>query len=91
MTPIEKAKWLVEFYGAVAAGKTVQESFSGKWRDCATSGLVGPDMCSNLDFWRIKPEPRRKWEINGHETYEEKKAAEWKARGFTVTEWLEVV
>jgi hypothetical protein len=91
MTPIEKAKWIAEFYKAVAEGKTVQESFSGKWIDCATSGLVGPDMCSNLDFWRIKPEPRRKWETSSTETYNPLVAAEWRKQGLTVTEWQEVV
>jgi hypothetical protein len=91
MTPQEKAKWIAEFYNAVAAGKTVQESFSGKWRDCAASGLVGPDMCSNLDFWRIKPEPRRMWTDCGGCTYSEKEAAEWRAKGLKVTEWQEVV
>jgi hypothetical protein len=92
MTPIEKAKWLAEFYGAIAEGKTVQQLFSGKWRDNATNDLVGPDMSSNPDFWRIKPEPRRMWEAeSGLITESQKEAAEWRKQGLTVTEWVEVV
>ena len=88
------AQWLVDFYSAVTQGKTVQvEGTSGEWIDCHTVDYwpgIGAALNAKHE-WRIKPEPRRKWEINGHETYEEKKAAEWKARGFTVTEWMEVV
>jgi hypothetical protein len=93
MTPIEKAKWLAEFYGAVAAGKTAQEFFQQKWQDIPVAELIGPDMGSGSDpdTFRIKPEPRRMWQTCGHPTHDEKQAAEWKAQGLSVTEWLEVV
>lgn len=55
---------------------------------------------SDVFKWRIKPEPRIKWEIRGtsaggmkwsSSTFSEEKAAEWKAKGWIVTEWQEVV
>jgi hypothetical protein len=93
MTPIEKAKWLAEFYGAVAAGRTVQTRENGSWIDVrfephATN--YAPNMMSNYNSWRIKPEPRRMWSC-GVTTFDEKEAATWKAKGLTVTEWMEVV
>ncbi len=87
------AQWLVDFYSAVAQGKTVQvQGANGGWIDCHTVDCW-PGMGSALNSkheWRIKPEPRRMWAC-GVTTFDEKKAAEWKAKGIKVTEWQEVV
>ncbi len=96
MTTQEKAKWLAEFYGAVAEGKTAQEFFQQKWQDIPVAELIGPDMGSGPDTFRIKPGPRRKWEIEsdllgGTTTENNQKADEWKARGLDVIEWVEVI
>ena len=94
MTPIEKAKWLAEFYNAVAEGKTAQTNENGKWIDVRFEPLAtnyAPNMMSHPNSWRIKPEPRRKWETSSDETYNPLVADEWKAAGLTVTEWLEVI
>jgi hypothetical protein len=93
MTPIEKAKWLAEFWAQIAEGKTAQEFFQRKWQDIDKNDLVGPDAASNLEKWRIKPEPRRMWlKINyGTPIYDPATAAEWRKQGLTVTEWLEVI
>jgi len=91
MTPQEKAKWLAEFYGAVAAGKTAQVFFADSWHDQPIDILKGPAMLANPENWRIKPEPRRMWTDCGGCTYNEKEAAEWKAKGLTVTECVEVI
>jgi len=88
------AQWLVDFYSAVTQGKTVQvEGTSGEWIDCHTVDYwpgIGAALNAKHE-WRIKPEPRRMWTDCGGCTYNEKKAAEWKAKGLTVTEWLEVI
>ncbi len=91
------AQWLVDFYTAVTQGKTVQvEGASGEWIDCHTVDYW-PGMGSALNSkheWRIKPEPKRMWRIRQgcvHETDKAHIAEEWKAQGFAVTEWLEVV
>jgi hypothetical protein len=91
MTPIEKAKWLADFWAQIAAGKTAQEFFQGKWHDISAGELAGPDAGSDLDEWRIKPEPKRMWMGARGGTYDEKEAAKWKAEGLKVTEWLEVI
>jgi hypothetical protein len=93
MTPQEKAKWLAEFYAAVAEGKTPQTYKSPtEWTD------VAPDNCREMptigndpNRWRIKPEPRRMWMRASEFTYSKEEASEWKTKGWTVTEWLEVV
>ena len=56
MTREEKARWLSEIYAAMAEGKTVQYLFGNNWLDYV--GDIGPDMGTNEDIWRIKPEPR---------------------------------
>jgi hypothetical protein len=93
MTPIEKAKWIAEFYNAVAEGKTMQTCDGLKeWTDVPLDDYQDmPTMCHTLTRWRIKPEPRRKWETSSTETYNPLVAAEWRKQGLTVTEWLEVV
>jgi hypothetical protein len=91
MTPIEKAKWLAEFWGQIAAGKTAQEFYRNQWRDVSQGELAGPDAGSDLAEWRIKPEQRRMWMRASEFTYSKEEASEWKTKGWTVTEWLEVV
>jgi hypothetical protein len=90
----EAAQWLIDFYSAVARGKTVQvKGANGGWIDCHTVDYW-PGMGSALNSkheWRIKPEPRRKWETSSEETYNLLVASEWKVKGFIVTEWMEVV
>jgi hypothetical protein len=53
MTKQEKARWLLEIYTAVAEGRTVQYVVDGTWLDQS----CGPDMISDPEYWRIKPEP----------------------------------
>jgi hypothetical protein len=94
MTPIEKAKWLAEFYNAVAEGKTAQTNENGKWIDFRFEPLAtnyAPNMMSHPNGWRIKPEPRRKWEAGCHETYLAEVASSWRQRGWVVQEWVEVI
>jgi hypothetical protein len=96
MTPIEKAKWLAEFYNAVAEGKTAQTHENGEWIDVRFEPLAtnyAPNMMCNPSSWRIKPNPRRMWkyEAGGDVTYNRLVAAGWRKQGLTVTEWLEVV
>jgi len=98
MTPIEKAKWLAEFYGAVAAGKTVQTRENGEWIDVrfephATN--YAPNMMSNYNSWRIKPEQPRRWQIDRgmmiETTNSKQQADKWKEEGLEVSEWVKVI
>jgi hypothetical protein len=91
MTPIEKAKWLADFWAQVAAGRTAQEFYKNQWHDVSQGELAGPDAGSDLAEWRIKPEQRRMWMGARGATYEEEEAAKWKTEGLKVTEWQEVV
>jgi hypothetical protein len=99
MTPIEKAKWLAEFYGAVAAGKTAQiySSKTQSWVDVQTDYLDGPNIAADWKPWRIKPEPRRMWSCvspdkqASHNTEDKDIAIGLMASHYTVTEWLEVI
>ena len=54
MTREETARWLSELYAVVADGRTMQYEMDGTWWD----QQCGPDMNSNVEHWRIKPEPR---------------------------------
>jgi hypothetical protein len=95
MTPIEKAKWLAEFYGAIAEGKIAQVLYKDLWQDRPTDSTSGPTLSSSPTHWRIKPEQRRKWEVDDKGvrewTYDKAEADGWKSRGYTVTEWVEIV
>ena len=92
------AHWLADFYSAVAQGKTVQvQGAEGGWIDCHTVDYwpgIGSALNSKHE-WRIKPEPRRMWEVgpyfNNVRTERIEVANKWKAEGLTVTEWQEVV
>lgn len=71
---------------AKAAGKTLQ------WMGEDQPDQQGPSMHSDLSDWRVKPEPRRMWTTERcGETQCEERAAEWKRKGYTVTEWQEVL
>jgi hypothetical protein len=50
-----KAKWLSEIYAAMSEGKLLEYHINGIWIEDDTAG---PDLNSNPDYWRIKPEPR---------------------------------
>lgn len=98
MSPDEikaKAATLAELYAAKAAGKTLQVESYGVWNDQPDG--AGPTMSSVLSRWRVKPEPRRMWEIerkNASSTWivkDESEAIEWRESGHTVTEWQEVL
>ena len=93
MTPQQKAKWLSNFWAQIAEGKKAQEAIGSRWKDVETNKLVGPNMSSNHYHWRIARDPRNKWEKEGHSvsTYDSKVAAEWKADGWSVIEWVEVI
>lgn len=49
--------------------------------------------------WGVKPKPRRKWETGSASiggdcystTWSADEAADWRSRGYTVTEWQEVL
>lgn len=105
MTPQEKAKKLADFYTQIAAGKTVQARcllYPEQWYDIPENAIAfeqivaTPNMGSNLDNWRIKPEVQKCWSIfSGTEglvedifTFSKKEAEEWKANGYEVTEWI---
>ena len=97
MTPIEKAKWIAEFYNAVAEGKTVQVNGVNGWIDVPLDYPDMPAMCHTLSRWRIKPEPRRMWTCvspdkqASHNTEDKDIAIGLMASHYTVTEWMEVV
>jgi hypothetical protein len=89
----EKARLLLEW----ADEKTLQQlGKPGQWNDYTAK--LSPTIL-DPSRWRIKPEPRRKWETGSASiggdcysaTYSEKTAAEWKSRGYSVTEWQEVL
>ena len=100
MSPDEikaKAATLAELFAAKAAGKTLQY-LTDSWSDYEND--AGPSMLSDLSRWRVKPEPRRMRETpsassfsNNHNvrTYHQDEADKWKSKGFTVTEWQEVL
>ena len=103
MTPQEKAKKLADFYTQIAAGKTVQARcllYPEQWYDIPENAIafVGtPNMGSNLDNWRIKPEVQKCWStflsdteglVEDIFTFSKKEAEEWKANGYEVTEWI---
>jgi hypothetical protein len=97
MTPIEKAKWLAEFYGAVAAGKTAQiySSKTQSWVDVQTDYLDGPNIAADWKPWRIKPEQPRRWQIDRgmmiETTNSKQQADKWKEEGLEVSEWVKVI
>lgn len=94
-----KSLELAALYTANANGKTVQMLRDGKWTD-STIGVwsadtlsYGPNFGSDLSRWRVKPEPRRRWEVEytKAQTESEDTAKKWKAAGYSVTEWQEVL
>jgi hypothetical protein len=90
----EKAAQLNKLYAAMANGKALQvfKTDTAKWWDL-TDYDGGPNLHSELKWWRIKPEPRRMWQIEngGIKTDSETKAQEWRGLGYAVTEWMEVL
>jgi hypothetical protein len=102
MTPEDikaKSSELAALYTAKANGRTLQY-------DVERRGFLdhpdddGPSMVCNLSRWRVKPEPRRMWETpsassftNNHNvrTHHQNEADEWRAKGYKVTEWQEVL
>jgi hypothetical protein len=100
MTPQEKAMKAAELLTAWAKGKTLQQLDGGKWHDLPDSQT--PDFGSayiaqwQLSDWRIKPGLRKKWGMiddlgKPRRTNLQKIACKWKAAGYKVTEWVEVV
>lgn len=96
MTEQEEARERARLMLVWADGKTLQ-LVSGQpkeWIDY--TGKEAPVIRSS-SCWRVKPEPRRKWErvVTGgsstSRTENPEIAADWKARGYTVTEWMEVL
>ena len=87
---------LAELYAAKAAGKTLQwYHLDHGWTDDPDRG---PAIQSDLNRWRVKPEPRRMWEVTNPTgknivctLHDEAAANGWKAEGYTVTEWQEVL
>jgi hypothetical protein len=89
MSEQEKARDVARLLTAWAEKKTLQRRLlTGEWIDYPSTDLP---VISEPSCWRIKPEPRRKWQTSHSETFSAIVAAEWKAEGYTVTEWQEVV
>jgi hypothetical protein len=94
-----KSAALAELYTAKANGKTLQILEDGKWTDWSPgiwSGSTlsyGPNFASDLSCWRVKPEPRRMWQIEhtASRTNSQDTANQWRAQGYTVIEWVEVL
>jgi hypothetical protein len=86
MTPKE----LSEFYTAMHEGKCVQYHDNEKWID-VDRRFQGPHLESNPKKWRIKPEPRRKWQAGHHQTYDAEVGSSWIKKGWDVIEWVEVI
>ena len=92
-----KAAELAAFYTSVAAGKQLQFHYGETfpiWVDCKP--MDTPRLSSDLRYYRVKPEPRRKWEANEKGpvsaiTYDQEEADEWRVKGYKVTEWVEVL
>lgn len=91
-----KAATLAELFAAKAAGKVCQIRYIEGWKDAREDG--GPGMHSDLSRWRIKPEPRRMWEVVNPKgraiictLHNEAMAMKWKAKGMEVSEWQEVL
>ena len=94
----EEAREHARLLLAWADGKTLQRAEKpGEWIDYVSEKLpvIAVPSC-----WRIKPEPRRKWEIataplgglrSCSVAFSPFIAERWKARGYTVTEWQEVL
>ena len=90
----EAARLLLEW----ADGKTLQQlGKQGEWTDYVSEKLP---IILVPSCWRIKPDPRRKWEIaiaplgglrSRSITFCATTAENWKSAGYTVTEWMEVV
>jgi len=87
-----KASELAALYVAKANGKILEyDTKVVGWVDNGSTS--GPDMQSDLTRWRVKPEPRRMWQVEytKAETDSSDTAKKWKAAGYTVTEWVEVL
>jgi hypothetical protein len=91
-----KSAALAELYTAKANGKTLQcllmlAPKEGCWIDHDNGS--GPNLHSDLSRWRVKPEPRRMWEVTNtmSRTDLPDVAKKWKACGYPVTEWMEVL
>jgi hypothetical protein len=89
----QQAAALAEIYAAKAQGRKLQTKSTHGWRDVPDE--FGPDMNSSMHCYRIKPEPRRVWQIPAYGgiriTSDSVEADEWKSKGETVTEWQEVL
>ena len=92
-----KASELAALYVAKANGKTLQfdtspnQSRMNRWEDAPEE--LSLCIHSDLSRWRVKPEPRRMWQVEytKAETDLSDTAKKWKAAGYTVTEWVEVL
>lgn len=90
-----KSAALAELYTARANGKTLQYQIASEgdyqWMDHVDG--TGPHLASELSCWRVKPEPRRMWQIEHTmtQTNSQDTANQWRAQGYTVIEWVEVL
>lgn len=92
MTPEEirtKAAELAAFYMAKALGETLQVKHSDGWVD--RDDESGPTMQSDLDKWRVKPEPQRIWISGTAWTDSPAIAAALKEAGQEAREFMEVL
>lgn len=51
----DKARWLARIYTGMSDGRTLEYYINGTWVE---DNSAGPDLNSNPNYWRIKPEPR---------------------------------
>lgn len=94
----KKSAALGELYAAMGRGETLQvfKTDTAKWWDL-TIHDSGPNLRSELKWWRIKSEPRRMWQKVNAAGREEDSTTDpirvmlWRQAGFTVTEWVEVI
>jgi hypothetical protein len=100
MTPEqkEKAAQLHNLYAAMASGETVQvfKTDTAKWWDL-TDHDGGPNLNSELKWWRIKPKPLRVWLLTNEvgdivdTTLHSERAAQWRIARNKVIETVQVM
>lgn len=93
MTERDEARERARLLLAWADEKTLQMLLgAGKWDDYTDK--ESPTI-HDPSFWRVKPEPRRMWQIPAYggirTTSNKAEADEWKSKGEIVTEWMEVL
>jgi hypothetical protein len=83
---------ITEVYVAMRVGEDLEVKSFGKWIDMELDRIQEGPTFKTIDMWRVKKKPKRKWSREDKtETNVEETAKIWKALGFKVTEWQEVI